>query len=93
MRNPALISIQNSSFKLHQPRWGQYFVQAYLDDLLGLFETRAHAILFVTCTLELLGQLSLFYQVQKCELIPSTKLVYLGFLLDIPNKLFLLSPK
>ena len=72
---------------------GEYFVSAFLDNLLLLAQSGAKAKLLCTLTLDLLSKLGICVHLHKCDLSFADTIDHLGFCLDIVNKLYCLTAK
>ena len=69
------------------------FISSFLDDLLGGARTLKLTNLFVICLLDLFYNLGVFFQMSKSQVVPTTEIVHLGFVLDVVAKKLKLTDK
>lgn len=93
LRHPKMAGHHGLLIRQIYDQIGDFFVTAFLDDLLALANSYENAKLLCDAILQLFKVLALLFHPNKCQLRPVQELDHLGFKLDIPGKKFLLTEK
>lgn len=95
LRSPSLMGPRLQYLRLYQllSDLPVKLVSVFLDDILALLCSILEAEQFVQAAIELFQLLGLKYHPQKSTLRPTPRIVHLGFLLDIPKRMFVLTER